>query len=100
MSIEQMIRQIVRDEIAKAIRNEPEVATLITESKSAKIKRRIEEKLKRDGVVSVSGRSCINKSDIVDNAKQGKLILSEMERDGVIVKIDDKHYIFNDGTQL
>lgn len=100
MSIEQMIRQIVREEIAKAIRNDPQAVTLITESKSAKIKRRIEEKLNRDGVVSVSGKSCINKADICENAKQGKAILSEMERDGVIKRIDDKHYVFNDGGDL
>ena len=100
MSIEQMIRQIVREEIAKAIRNEPESAILITESKTAKIKRRIEDKLKRDGVVSVSGKGCINRSDICENAKQGRSILSEMERDGVLKKIDDRHYIFADGGEL
>lgn len=100
MNIETMIRQIVRDEIARAIRNEPDAVTLITESKSAKIKRRIEARLRRDGVVSVSGRSCINKADICENAKQGRALLAEMERDGVIKKIDDRHYVFNDGGEL
>jgi hypothetical protein len=92
-----MIRQIVREEINKAIRNEPEVASLINESKSAKMKRKIEEKLRRDGVVSVSGKGCINRVDICENAKQGKAILSEMERDGILKKIDDRHYVFAGG---